>query len=347
MKKRYVIMLLALLIGIIFAGRQYQQSQLNKLQEEALTTAVNREPREEIIETRPIYVRKNGNSISIRNKYNDEHDIEVQWAVRGSNNLFDYQSTSLIENTEATVSKGGGLTQVHTTSTDTFGPHRILALNNIDGDYTGETHFTGGNHSYDGNTGGTATGRTENINLIVDGEEERNFSGYADEIQIIWDNFIQASNTKLEDGTGREVAKETYSLTFNGEEYIVDYEIEFLEDVFWERYYGLQFSYRDSWNETIVYENADTEDLTYPISEYSTSGSQNTEKITLSDGVNYIDITLDNEVGLGTRDYLTNTEWGAFNIANNNKIYYYLVDGVNMTAGEIANYKGTLKFYSE
>ena len=73
--------------------------------------------------------------------------------------------------------------------------------------------FTGGNHDYLNGSGGSATGRTESVTLKVNGKEvDGDYEGYADEIDIYWTNYIQANNTKKEDGSGREVLKEMYHI---------------------------------------------------------------------------------------------------------------------------------------
>lgn len=130
-----------------------------------------------------------------------------------------------------------------TSCTDYFSPYVVRAKNNIDGDAPDSYDFTGGYHT---NTGASAknaaTARNAELTVKVNGVEvEDEFHGKATYIDVVAVNYIQASNTKKLDGTGREVLKETRNLHFDGDKWNFTIEIEALEDVEIHEYYGAQF----------------------------------------------------------------------------------------------------------
>lgn len=335
-------LLLILVVAVIFFGKKYQDAQMERILADT-STAKQAQTETETIESGNLFISKERDTVQIRSKYSESQDIEVTWSKKGANNLFDYQSTSFLENSDEQVSNKKLSNLFHLSSTDTLGPHRLLAINNVDGDYAGDTHFSGGNHAYDGGSTGSPTARTENLQVFVDGELVTNFSGYADNIKITWENYVQASNTKKASGEGREVIKESYTLEFDGTRYNVKNNIEFLEDVYWEAYYGLQFSYDEKWNGTITY--FDDVEESYPTSDNSKSDSLYTNRIVLSNGSDAVELGLEVEKGIGNKNLVNTQPNGAFNIAKSNKAYFWLVDGVKMSQGDIVEFSGYYQFY--
>lgn len=133
-------------------------------------------------------------------------------------------------------------TTVFSNGSDFFGPFIVKAIENADGDMPESMNFTGASHAYSGNTDGTtaATGRSVLRSILIDGTRRDEFSGHCDTVDVYWTNYIQATNTKKSDGTGREVLKENYHLHFDGVSFEVENDIEALEAVEIVRYYGLQ-----------------------------------------------------------------------------------------------------------
>ena len=128
---------------------------------------------------------------------------------------------------------------------DFFGPYIVKAVNNADGDMPDSANFTGASHAYSGNTEGntSATGRSEVTAILVDGVKREEYSGFCNTLDIYWTNYIQATNTKKEDGTGREVLKEEYHLCFDGKDIEIENDVTALEAVEIVRYYGLQIAH--------------------------------------------------------------------------------------------------------
>ena len=130
-----------------------------------------------------------------------------------------------------------------TSCTDYFSPYVVRATENIDGDLPESYDFTGGYHSYTNAQGHrVSTARNAELTVKVNGVEvDGEFHGKATYIDIIAVNYIQASNTRKADGTGREVLKETRELHFDGDRWNFTVETEALENVNIHEYYGAQF----------------------------------------------------------------------------------------------------------
>ena len=287
--------------------------------------------------------------INVVSNYNDKFDFVMVLKKMGNNDIFNIYSPYVVDNVGdkpnnnlegKTLFMGANLGV-----TDWFGPYIVSADNNKDGDRK-MNEFTGGNHDYLNGSGGSATGRTESVTLKVNGKEvDGDYEGYADEIDIYWTNYIQANNTKKEDGSGREVLKEMYHINYKGDnEWHVDQQIEFLEDVTIQTYYGMQ-AVNTAWNEKVRF--GDGEWLDGDTTVQSDSESEN--KITLCKSENYLELDLDTTYGLGKREHMQSLGKTAFVSSygkNNSKTYYFIVQGQQkFSAGTIDGWKGTNKFY--
>lgn len=146
----------------------------------------------------------------------------------GGNNLFMIKSFKVDGNS-------------HTLYTDmTPAPYIVNAINNANGDRTNEG-FTGGNHQWNNqSTGSTAT--AEEINKLFYADDTTFISGTAncDKFTIIETNRVQANNTCLEAGGGRNVLEEKITFNYDGEKISVTTVITPLETINIKRYYGLQ-----------------------------------------------------------------------------------------------------------
>lgn len=287
--------------------------------------------------------------INVVSNYNDKYDFIMVLKKMGNNDIFNVYSPYMVENVgDKPNSDLEGKTLFMNTDlgvSDWFGPYIVSADNNADGDRKmGE--FTGGNHDYLNGSGGSATGRTESITLKVNGKDIKgDYEGYADEIDIYWTNYIQANNTKKEDGSGREVLKEMYHINYKGDnEWHVDQQIEFLEDVTIQTYYGMQ-AINTAWNEKVKF--GDGEWLEGDTTVQSESETEN--KITLCKSEHYLELNLDTTYGLGKREHMDSLSKTAFVSSygkNNSKTYYFIVQGSQkFSAGTIDGWKGTYKFY--
>jgi len=319
-----------------------------------------------------MYVIRDEDDVRIVTRYNENIDLITHLRKMGGNDVFNISSPMVVprgENlsdvdlTRATFLNGQGLGE-----SDWFGPYIVLALENIDGTSPGSMHFTGGNHEYtNSGHGGTPTARTDNIVMRINGQRiTENFSGYADNIEITWSNYIQATNTKKADGTGREVMREDYTITINlaplGEHFHfdpktisleVENSIEFFEDVRIVTYYGLQ-AVHNAWNEEVAFsEWAVNYGTPMPVNSLQTGTTDpNADTVALRRGGHSLVMFLDTTYGLGQRQYLNDTPRGEFTnytifTATWNKTYFNLINHQEFSAGTIDGWRGTIAFYDD
>lgn len=298
-----------------------------------------------------MYVKKQGDHIQVVQKYSPTKDFVMVLRKMGGNAIFNISSPRAIYNSEAGVSDkidSAVSFGADTGESDWFGPHIVTAVQNKDGDRQ-QGEYTGGAHNYDNNanpTGSTATGRSDNIRLTVDGKSTGDFAGYAKQVSVTWDTYVQASNTKKADGSGREVLVEHHTLTCDGVTWNTEVEIVFLEDVVWSCYYGLQ-TINFCWNQEVRYDGGAWQSL----SAKSEAPSKTCGLVTLHKGNDYLDMGLDSTYGIGNREYLYGKKAaGAFVRVygpGNSKAYFDLVDGRSwrMKANASVRYRGHYKFY--
>ena len=129
-------------------------------------------------------------------------------------------------------------------------PYIVKAVNNGNGDRTSDG-FTGGQHKYSNNEyDGTATAEEISLAIYVDNVDisnEASVSRQGNEVKIVEVNRVQATNTCLEAGGGRNVLEEKIVFTYDGRELDVVNTITPLEDINLLRYYGIQTaSFSDS-----------------------------------------------------------------------------------------------------
>ena len=186
-----------------------------------------------------------GRQIFVKKKRNNNEDLCVMIEPTVGNSLYGFSHIFKVENSGAlnTDVANSASRDLLSIPTDMFSPYIVQAINNIDGDLQSgyENTFTGGSHQYNNSSSGsTPTARTANLKVFADGIELKNDFRYANCITIEFDNYIQANNTKKEDGTGREVLKEHWSIKCTTNGFECSNEIIALEDVKISRYYGLQ-----------------------------------------------------------------------------------------------------------
>ena len=177
-------------------------------------------------DNKKLNITYNNNTLNITNLENNNNLVFSNF---GGNNLFMIQSYT-INNT--TIN----------TSTDMIpAPYIVNAINNINGDRINEG-FTGGNHQWNNTgTGSTPTAQQQSLSIFVDGKQlQSNTSITGEKIKIIETNLVQANNTCLQNGNGRNVLKETIIFEFDGKTLNVSNVIEPLEDIIIKTYYGIQ-----------------------------------------------------------------------------------------------------------
>lgn len=223
-------------------------------------------------------------------------------------------------------------------------PYIVKAINNIDGDMPNSDDFTGGNHSYNntGSTDYTPTARCDSLRYFVNGKETSAYFGYANTIEARWVNYVQATNTKKVDGTGRAVIKEEHRALFDGEKWTITVDVEMLEDVHIETYYGFQMSGINS-----IFPNfrfvGGLNKAWYTNAEAHSSGNSNPDAIIAEGSTHRIQITLDTSYGIGDREYYDGTS-GAFCTLGGNKAYFYLIKDTDFAEGDVVSAKAEYRF---
>jgi|GEM_PF-6646056 len=85
--------------------------------------------------------------LTVIQKYSQTHDLKLVWQKFYPNYVFNLQKISLIANTSTSISRDFNAgDEIIGLGTDTLGPWRIKAKNNIDGDSAFSNDFTGGSH---------------------------------------------------------------------------------------------------------------------------------------------------------------------------------------------------------
>lgn len=275
----------------------------------------------DLIRNGKIYAQRLSDGILLKTKYTSTSDIVFKIRKCGGNSLVDFDEIQEINANGETIF-------TFTNQTDWFGPYKVRAESNADGDLPSNwySHFVGGNHQYS-NSG---SGSTPTARCVIDGVYFDNNSAsvgdeqYCDRVDFCWTNYIQGQNTKKADGTGREILKETYCLTFDGFAFEVEHSFEPLEDVLISTYYGLQ----EWWSIQGVTETyqfvggTNRNEKTFPASTDITSGDKNCTGFYIKDSLNnFIEMKLGN-TDLD-KQIMNNSDSSAF--ANANKLYFRLV----------------------
>lgn len=259
------------------------------------------------------------------------------------NSFFDFSSIGFTTERSAIPTDE---TLVFSNGSDYFGPYIVKAVNDIDGDMPDSLNFTGASHAYSGNTEGntSATGISYLDRVLVDGKAYSEYSGYGDALDIYWVNYVQATNTKKSDGSGRVVLKENYHIHFDGDKFEVENDITAMEEIDIVRYYGLQiaqgvsgYAYKISYvgsHNNIVSDNGN-----------SNSADNNCSEIY----IRRTDLPVECRFGLypiGLGKFYCNNAHSAFD-TDYGKSYFYLINpdtGCHMVTGQQVNFKGYYKF---
>lgn len=303
-----------------------------------------------------MFVSYRDEKIQIVCKYSNCCDMVMVFEKLGGNHIFNVSSPKKLpkdskKTYEALLSAGQLIDNCG--GSDWFGPHKVYAVNNADGD-TNNGGFVGGSHNNENNEHYnppeiSVTGRSDNIRIIVDNNVFcKSFEGYADDITVLWDTYVQGCNTKKADGTGREILVEHHKMTYDGEKWLADTDIEFFEDARWDLYFGMQAVNGNNWNGEICYGNSG-EWLSIASADTS-SGDKMTDTMTMRKNGHYLEMHLDNGFGIGNREYVKDsTQSGAFSriYAGFGKSYFRLVtsDGIYIPAHSHQKYRGYYRFY--
>ena len=295
-----------------------------------------------------IFVSFESENLHIKTKYDNNYDLCINMCKRGGNNLFEFNSIFLVSNNGDLNNDITQTKNIINNITDWFSPYMMNSVNNGDGDKPSGyySHFVGGNHEYTNTgSGGTPTARTSSIKVHCDGEEVINNHKYCSNVEIIWTNYIQGCNTKKADGTGREILKETIKLSFDSTKFEYENNIEPLEDLTIEKYYGLQ-TYNNATNYNVKFIGGSNRKLlSCPGSFNSVDKSCNIVKISTTDLTT--EIGIDNNVDLGKFELNTDVSspYSCFTTSAN-KTYFNIIRGSKtLKQGDIYTLRGYYKFY--
>ncbi len=295
--------------------------------------------------SKSVYYHIDGDVLDVIYRYSGTQDIRVQMKKKGGNNLFDFYEFALIENHGGGISADhNGGTIVTVTPSDWHAPFIMAAKNNIDGDATTSGHFTGGNHEYT-NTGlgGTPTARTATLKFFADGRQVSDTEGYCERLEIIWTNYVQAYNTKKENGSGREVLEERHHITFDGERFRSEVELIPTEDISVICWYGFQCITTDIWAGTVRYIGGANRER-YDTTVFSTCANKTATGLVLEKDGHVLEMKLDPTVDIGDRSLYSGTD--AVFTESYGKAYMNVIAGGQLTANSVYTLSGSYRFYS-
>lgn len=230
----------------------------------------------------------------------------------------------------------------YTGSSDMHSPFTIKAVNNIDGDDVANHNYTGGNHNY-GNTGTTdytATGRNISFDLYADGEllSDGDF-GLATTIMIEWVNRVQGYNTRKSDGSGREIIEERHTIVFDGVNWVSTVELEPLEDVVIENYYGYQCPVSNYPNIHMIGADYKKE---FVYSSPHDSGNNTPNMYVACSSDDRLEMEVDRSYDIGKGSYYSGTQ--GFRTISSGKGYTFLIGNLSADEGDIYGARGIYRF---
>lgn len=285
-------------------------------------------------------IRQNDN-IHVSYRYKTNTDMHIVIGKCGINNMLNIKAIYLVKNDSGEVSPWATKrsTLFMNSCTDWIGPYMIKSLVHNDG---GSCAFTGGWHGGNGDGTGTATGKTDNISVKVNGVEIQKNKVYEGDVEITATNYIQAYNTKK---LGIYVLKEVVNYKVTPFKISVGLESTALEDTLLQRYYGLQ-TQNYSWKGKIVYGNG----ISSAYGKYSDGGPVkdkivDTYTLFSPDGYHKLIAWLDTSYGLGTFENLDRSLPTVFT-ETYKKTYFNLINGIyrKIEKGNSIGWKGSYRF---
>lgn len=314
-----------------------------KIDERALPTISNTD-----YNAYPLYVNIANDVLEVTYKYGNDYDMTVQMQKQGGldendnpiggNQLFDFCRWFKTANSSRVVTNNPDKTAFYNINgTDYFGPYRVRAVNNADGDKAANDDFTGGNHQYNNSgSGSTATARTASIVFSVDGKVVSSFAGYAKTVQVDWINYVQGNNTKKADGTGREILTEHYTVYFDGDKFKVKNVIEALEEIYIYTYYGMQSKQMYSGSagayaiDPLYYLGSKANRERQPRNTVTSAEDKYCREMLFVGRNDVLDMFMDS-VGLGDFELATENPVSAF--SSSGKLYFNLINATNASGG--------------
>ncbi|TMV50029.1 hypothetical protein FE783_10710 [Paenibacillus mesophilus] len=301
------------------------------------------------------YAIKQGNKLTIAHKYSASDDMWIVFDYHGANRLYGFSQWRLAANTGEQVDPdmGRASSLLQNAVTDWIGPYIVKADKDAD---VPSQHFTGGAHAFNGADKGSATARTVSYSIRADGVELADGQVTASEritIQVV--NHVQGYNTKVEDGSGREILKETVTYEVVGGRVQVHTEIEALEDITIYRYYGLQ-TVNQAWSDKVAYYAKDKIVSVNPGKLYSDSGklsaNPNVDQYVLTSDDSkpirhHLLVWLDRKYGIGTMEHVAAHRPASFTYEYGKTYFLQIVDTAPVLAkGKTFSWRGGYHFFS-
>ena len=290
----------------------------------------------------PIYVEINNEVLKVVTKYGNSKDLCITFGKRGCNNIPDFISFGIIDNSGAYPLGTANETIFLTPNISYHAPFIIKAVNNINGDMPNSNDYTGGDYNYNGTQGEgySATAICDALRYFVDGYERTSYAGYANNITIKWSNRVQATNTKKSNGTGRYVIRENQIMTFDViKNWESTFEILVYEPLTFEKYCGFQ-SVSGTTYSNIRYIGGANRYL-YTYNQTSNSGDNAVNAIKAYGTKDQIEIELDTGYDTGNRRFYSGVN-GAFN--ENNKLAFTVMESVSAPNGSMYCGRAVYKF---
>lgn len=300
-------------------------------------------------------VKISRDNIEILSKYSTNKDLKRTLKKISANQTVQLGNFYLIKNSDETVGNdfGNDTDVLYSQYTDMVAPWGGLrAVNNVDGDQPGAGGYTGGWHAYDNANSGTPTARTAQLEFYGDdikmAEEQQR---YCKTFKAVVTNYIQALNTKKQDGSGREVLKETVTYLFTNSDIKISVQAEALEPITIEEYYFLQFQRTALFRESFLVVGDPVNSKR--ISEYDVNiyGSNTPElqvtQMIFNGTTDVVELSYDPTYGIGKLYYnVGNPSW---HYRSYGKAYFDLISRkkapLRLEKGEILHCRGGYKFY--
>lgn len=287
-------------------------------------------------------VNQSNDGVTILRHYCNDTDIRTTISPCGVNNLPQISEISYITNSDRNL-KPADLycdgTNTKKSNTDWIGPYQLIASG---GEEVTSYDFTGGWHGYDGGGTGSPTARCHNIEIYADNRKITYIDGVIAcySLTVVVTNYIQAMNTKIADGSGKEVLKEIVTYQFENDRLNVSVQGEALEQLRIATYYGMQvpmYGYK------VKYVTGDSMIATYDFAEQSTCETKCDAIIAIDRNNDSVTAIL-YPIGLGNQAFKAQSLPYAF--TSTSKAYYFMVNGSPcvMNVGDIFYWKGCYKF---
>lgn len=323
--KRCLILMELLVIVLIMGCSSNQLNESDNLIDNNLKENTN----QKVIN--PVQIHKESDNIMIGFKYGEAHKFFICFEPNEVNHIMGISRFYMIPN-EININKLSNMEDyaIYIAATDWIGPYTVrkAAINK-----SSEARFTGGWHGNQADGTGDPTAR------MIDYHIQQKPSN----VKLIVKNNIQGYNTTI---NKEEILQEIVTYDIKANKIEISVEIEALEDLIMEKYYGLQ-TQNTIYNGELIYNGIGEKLNPYETSQslpYSSSMKSSLSLRSKEDD-HMLQVILDNSYGLGKAEYVSKDKPYAFTLEYG-KSYFNLVNGIelNMKKGEKVSWKGTYVF---